>query len=160
MYRIRQIFGLLSLLLASVGPLPLWLHQFQCHGLHCDGHHGVVQAGAVPSGAVGHVHPSGAQAAHQPLSDGHLCSGDVALETSFEPDLEKVDEQRVEVAELGSAHGHDCLVCFQLSQATAMDWSSAACKIASLFTQVQISQQPRVPAWSLGFYGCRAPPAV
>jgi hypothetical protein len=175
MYRIRQIFGLTSLLLASVGPMPSWLHQFQCHSLHCDGHHSVVHEEvvyeepvheepvheeAVESGAVGHVHRSYEHAAHERLSEGHLCSGDVALEQGFEQDLDEVAEQRVEVAGLGSVPGHDCLVCYQLSQATAWVLVAADCPRDSSYSRVLGCEQQFFPAWSLGLYGPRGPPRL
>ncbi|QDV24163.1 hypothetical protein Q31a_24760 [Aureliella helgolandensis] len=117
----RQILSLFALALLCAGPIPLWFHHAQCHVSDC--HSGQCHASLDAHGSA-HCHGTG------DVSEGHTHA---ANSSSSSRELGSVSEDcplalpgdHLGVAGTASGnlssggvpHSHDCLVCYQLSQA-------------------------------------------
>ncbi len=142
MTSLRQIIGLLALALASVGPLPLWMHHAVCHThSRCLTH----------SSDCGHAADSGTHAAVEENRCGHSHSAATVI-----PQRSRGSSASPELAQLE----HDCFVCYQLSQAAAAS-ALVSAKVAKLppITSV-VTQRTCVTADLNGLYAPRGPPAV
>ncbi len=140
----RKIFGLVTLVIASAGPLPLWLHHAQCHPTACHIHDhtagGLSETGGHSHITCAHDHGSVVDSSTGQLSTGQLSTDGTTLQ-------------------LSAPHDHDCAICYQLSQVssaalTAVISSSELAPTASDLLHLQFSI-----ATERGLYPPRGPPA-
>lgn len=102
MVTLRQLTGWIALVIASVGPMPLWAH----HTLH-HAHVGCSQtcnADADGQAHPGHTHVDSQQCAHQHTAQAHQ-AGDLT-------------DQRP-AGWHGTSDQHDCAICYHLSQSAS-----------------------------------------
>ncbi|MCA9133858.1 MAG: hypothetical protein KDA45_11915 [Planctomycetales bacterium] len=86
----RTLFALLALVIASVGPMPLWLHHLASHSA---AHH------ALSSSMAADVHG---------CCHGHHCHG--------APSASQDGQESAPQPPAWTTPAHDCFVCFQLAQ--------------------------------------------
>ncbi len=102
--KLRQLVGLAMLALASVGPLPLWMHQQAVHCCH--------PAGDLSSESCTDAPGSGATESASACSTDRECCAE---------SLDQATDGSVRAAAgfLQSPSTHDCAVCYQLSQSAS-----------------------------------------
>ena len=88
---LKHLIATFSLVIASAGAIPLWLHHHFCH-LECSSNHSVC-----------HSHVEHGSCNHHPVKS--IPVTEVLVRDVGQPSL----------LQLESAH-HDCQICFQLSQ--------------------------------------------
>lgn len=147
MFHWRKIVGLITLAIASGGPLPLWWHHAQCHSnVSCSAPSGHAHVDCNQNDTHSHTHSAG-EASHPSKSsaDRTSASDDKLIATIMsEP----------------SAHAHDCWVCFQLSQSSSVELDIAVASGQSVTGASAISWPHFYPATSCGLFSPRGPPLV
>lgn len=102
----RQLIGILALALASLGPIPSWLHHSTQHTGHCS--HGVASTSASQSSCdAQHSHSHAANQTPEDSSNSQDSTKELANAS---------DGQGVQL--WTAQHDHDCLVCYVLGQST------------------------------------------
>jgi hypothetical protein len=134
----RQLIGAIALALASLGPIPLWLHHATEHSGSCSH---AAKSTAEQGCHADHKHVGNQTAGVDGQADSPQCPSDLA----------QLEEQ----------HGHDCAVCYILGQATSTA-TAPNLNESLLFTfehfshveisllRVDFSHRPRGPPQLLG----------
>ncbi len=155
MTRLKQLWLVLMLAIAGAGPLPLWLHQWQCHS-HQTADESVDQhAGHTASPHVHSPHVHSPQN-HHVLKNGQLVRCSHPHPGSARPAA--LPEQGV----VNSApHTHDeCALCYFLSQASSSASVEASCFGGDLIASLNQELPSIALAKGIDAYSSRAPPAV
>lgn len=145
MFPLRQFTGWLALVIASAGPLPLWVHHAWCHTELCS-------TGCHSEHC--HAHAGGEQGAHSHASPSHAgrCGHDHQHSATSTSDNS--------AGLSGTASEHDCFICYQLSQAA----SSAVVLSVECSSLPPIASSSAVGDFSIatlcGWHTPRGPPRV
>ncbi len=132
MYTLRQIVGLLSLVLASAGPSPLWMHHAACHSHPFACGSSVAESAAIA--CCGHSHVAQA--------DAELSLGEA-------------------VATIGNHQTeHDCFVCYRLSQSASASGCLPASVAIHVTSSAGVSDRVVYPVELSGLFAPRGPPAA
>ena len=152
MFTLQHLTAWLALVIASAGPLPLWMHHASSHS-HASHEHGA-------DGPVGHSH-AGLCHHHHLASDAssHVAQRTTTSEKSADSSGQEETCQRP-LGVNAPPDAHDCFICYQLSQAAAaaMVYAPESCSlppIASGNTLDEISI-----ATICGWHAPRGPPTA
>ena len=152
MFQWRKILGLVTLVIASAGPLPLWWHHAQCHSnVSCSTSFGQAHVDCNQNDTHNHTHaadekshPTESSAGTSSAGTTPACEDNLCATSVSEP----------------SAHAHDCWACFQLSQSASVEFDIAQA-IGQPITYEAAFTGPRfLPAAICGLFFPRGPPFV
>lgn len=128
MFTLRHLTAWLALVIASAGPLPLWLHHASSHS-HANHEHGAHEHGA--HSPLGHSH-AGSCHHHHLASD---ASSQLAQRTTASGNSSDASGQggtcERPLGVNATPDAHDCFICYQLSQAAsaAMVYALESCSL-------------------------------
>jgi hypothetical protein len=126
MFTLRYLTGWLALVIASAGPLPLWMHHALSHS-HTSYAHGTYSH-------VSHSH-AGSCEHHHLTSDACLPVAQRANASDNSPESSGRGETSKPAAGFNpTPDTHDCFICYQLSQAAS----------SAMFFAVEISSLPPI----------------